>query len=121
MLGLVLLLVYLTSRAKAAPPFQVKIGVSLEGVDPRLGLDTIARVWYETTGERPVFTSSTDDAPGRVNTSLHPSGLAVDIRSVGVTQIQVSTFRSKLVALSSYYQVIPETDHIHVELDLPEF
>lgn len=102
-------------------PLALKPGVSLDGLRPEIisALAIIVRA-YEGVGKTCTVTAGTDGTH-KVG-SLHPRGLALDIRSrdlqaTSALQLQ----RSITAALGKAYDFIVEADHFHVEYDPKEF
>lgn len=97
-----------------------KRGVSPKGLKPQM-IDAlnIARRVYRQNGASLTVTSTTDGRHKK--DSLHYVGLAVDlrIRDIGDTRLEAIYFdlAAALTAISKCFQVILESDHIHVEYD----
>lgn len=79
-----------------------------------MGMVVIESVFRDHGVAEVVFTHICDGA--HMKGSLHPLGLAVDVRIWGVTDLpdMVSDLAK---ALGNEYDVVLETDHIHVEYD----
>ncbi|PHQ68463.1 MAG: hypothetical protein COB92_00595 [Robiginitomaculum sp.] len=79
--------------------------------------DDISEAWAdEAPGVTPVITSGGDGTHS--TNSLHYDGNAVDLRTNNLTQAQTTTVASALsTSLGSDYDVVVESDHIHVEYD----
>lgn len=97
---------------------QIKEGVSIIGLDPKLMMALIIadQVYNDHGIEDCVLTSGTDSKHS--DHSHHYKGLAIDIRT---SNVEVA-MRAPIVAviqkhLGNEYQVILENDHIHVEFD----
>lgn len=59
-----------------------------------------------------------DPAPGRVASSLHPYGLAVDVEPIGnveVDRVSLSEYFKRL--LDPQFDVVYENSHTHIEWD----
>lgn len=104
---------------------RVKPGVSLEGLQPIMLVVAWIYDYLRTAlgwGDGTI-TSGTDQADDvgarRVADTLHARGLAVDLRTVDLSDGQASQLASMLARVLEPYgfQVILERDHIHVELD----
>ena len=106
----------LTKGAKLA--FAVKEGAllpsPLKATTARI-LDVVSSVW-SLNGLTPTVTSGVDGT--HMAQSKHYSGDAIDFRTRDVDPVKlramITTVRSRL---GSDYDVIPETDHLHVEYD----
>lgn len=94
---------------------QLKHGASLEGVNWRMFWAAIvAESIFAQHGSELVITSGTDSKHGA--NSLHYSGLALDFRTWNVNN--VLSLKSDLQqALGDEYDVVVESDHLHVEYD----
>lgn len=94
----------------------IKPGVRVAGLSPEALLAiVVAESVYAESNETCVITSITDGQ--HKAGSLHHTGRAFDLRNPGDTSLVnpiVATLRSRL---GSDYDVIPETDHVHVEHD----
>jgi len=99
---------------------KLKKGVTLNGVQPEIVLaillvrDVLEGMKYDLT-----VTSLTDGLDWRKSSSLHLAGLAFDVRIWDFTEPEelqhvAATFRS---ALGDEFDVVVESDHIHVEFD----
>ena len=98
---------------------KLKDGASLVGVQWQT-FDAAIKVeaCYALCGVETVITSGTDDAAGRLPNSLHPKGLALDFRSYTVpAALRMKLVKNIKAALSADYDVVDESDHIHVEYD----
>ena len=66
-------------------------------------------------------TSTTEQAPGRIENSLHYEGKAFDVRIHRIpetTQIKlVEQLRQALLPIDRNFQVVLKSNHIHIELD----
>lgn len=98
-----------------------KPGVSINGAQPEtvLGIMVVTSVMAEH-GLHAVITSITDDAPGRHPRSLHPAGLAFDLRSWEFSDnperrgAWLTRFEA---ALGPEWDIVDEGDHFHFEFD----
>lgn len=79
-----------------------------------IGMTVIESVYRDHGITQVVFTSICDGA--HMKGSLHPLGLAVDVRIWGVTDLP-ELMEDLRLALGSNYDVVLETDHVHVEYD----
>ena len=98
---------------------RIKQRVDLRGLQPQMVLALIAadRVFACATHEMTV-TSCTDGKHGP--RSLHPSGNAVDIRTVraGIDKGEATFLAHKIRAvLNDQFDVVVEKDHLHIEFD----
>lgn len=94
----------------------IKDGVRLSGLQPE-GIQIIlyaARVW-QWYDERALTVTSAVRDPGPLH-SLHPHGLAVDLRRWTDTDPEQLVYALAMF-LGDDYQVLLESDHIHVEFD----
>ena len=92
-------------------------GVLIEGLSPNMLsiFDDIAEAWSITNVD-PTITSGTDGIHGP--NSLHPGGNAIDLRTYNLTSGQISAVAARLAnRLGADYDVVIESDHIHVEYD----
>lgn len=97
---------------------QIKEGVSLLGLDSKMVLALIIcdQVYHDHGIEDCVLTSGTDSKHGEH--SHHYKGLAIDIRTRNVEpnkRAPIVTVIQKQLGIE--YQVVLESDHIHVEYD----
>lgn len=95
---------------------RIKDGVRLNGLRPE-AIQIIlaaARVWQWYDEPELVVTSAVRD-PGPVQ-SLHPHGLAVDLRR-WTNEDPEQLVKALAMYLGGDYQVLLESDHIHVEYD----
>jgi len=100
----------------------LKAGVSLRNLQPQALLAAIVAdqvfaahaVWHPG-GERLCVITSANDSKHKPN-SLHPKGLALDIRTRTVANAEVL---AEIIGhhLGPDFDVIAESDHIHVEWD----
>ncbi len=101
---------------------QIKAGVDIRGMQPQvvLAMVTADRI-YEEAGRELVVTSVCDGKHGEG--SLHYSGSAFDLRTTaaGIPAEAVQRIAAKLrAALGAQFDVVVESDHIHVEFDPKE-
>jgi hypothetical protein len=100
----------------------IKAGVDLRGLAPQMAVAyTIAqRVYSEQAGVACVITSASDGKHGP--NSLHYQGKALDLRTRTLRPEQVHpVFMALKDALHpGGFDVVLETDHIHVEFDWKE-
>jgi hypothetical protein len=101
---------------------QLKNGVTLNGVKgPMLFALGVAKTVYATFGSDLVVTSTTDGehAGDGSGNSLHPSGLAADLRTHDFTAAIATNVATALRTILSPFgfDVVLESDHIHVEYD----
>lgn len=92
-----------------------KKGVKVQGIRPELILAIIvADGVYASLGQELVITSLLDGTHS--NTSLHYTGCGVDFRTRFFTQEEAEKARNDISArLTSDYDVILESNHIHLE------
>lgn len=94
---------------------RLKPGVSIAGLRPELAIALhIAEAVYEDHGSELVITAGTDGthSPG----SLHYVGLAVDLRTTNVPSGRLDSIVNGLRdALGAEFDVVKESDHIHLE------
>lgn len=102
-----------------------KAGVRLERVHylTIYGMAVADLMQQQLLGAEATVTSVQDggDSWGaaRVAGSLHPGGMAFDLRTRDMDPGTVAAFAQRLQAqLGGYFQVLVEADHIHVELNL---
>jgi len=99
----------------------IKPGVDLRGIQPQMSVAyTIAAiVFWEQAGSACWITSATDSIHGM--NSLHPKGLALDLRTKHLRAEQVHpVFMALKTALGEQFDVVLEADHIHIEFDPKE-
>jgi len=97
------------------PIKQIKDGAKVNGlrVEILLAFD-IAHTIFSSYGVDTVMTEGTGGTHGKA--SLHYVGLAIDLRTRDLTPTQQLEARDKLaIALGAQYDVILESDHIHIE------
>lgn len=123
------------SRPQQTPPKQVgryspskkrlamylKKGVSLRGLSPEIIPALV--ILSDLTGGDYVVTSGTEPAPGRIPTSLHPLGLAIDVR-VPTLEDEIGlrtsdTFKSVVSNAfeNTEYDLVWYDSHVHIEFD----
>lgn len=93
----------------------LKSGVKIQGISTELlfALNVAGRV-YESYGHEVTITSLLDGKHSK--TSLHYSGNAADLRTRDLGTTSASDVRNSIKErLGIDYDVILETDHIHVE------
>lgn len=96
-------------------PIKLKSGVSLLGIQPQIVLAIlIAESCFQ--GQTMTVTSVTDHAVGRSKSSRHKSGLAFDLRTYNLQSPEL-TAESIRDSLGNEFDVVLESDHIHVEWD----
>jgi len=98
--------------------FSLKDGVSLHGLTPEMAasLYPIARV-YKSLSYNFVITSANDGK--HMDGSKHPQGDAIDTRiwDVPNKDAQIKLVAALAEALGPDFDVILESDHIHIERD----
>ncbi|MBA1447075.1 MAG: hypothetical protein M3H12_04465 [Chromatiales bacterium] len=101
---------------------KIKDGVVLAGLDPRMRLVlVVADNLWRLLGHDLVVTAGTDGTHSAG--SLHYFGLAVDLRTRYFSDnggLAASPLRQILRAVDKRFDVVVETNHIHVELDALE-
>ena len=116
----IVLLLILARRASATTiggDVQIKPGVNLAGLQPQMVLAlNVADDVYRSRGHVLTITSANDSQ--HMDSSLHYSGFAVDLRTKDLPPADVPEIAEAIKAqLGSQYDVIQEMDHIHVEFD----
>lgn len=99
----------------------IKAGVDLRGLQPQMAVAyTIAAiVFWEKAGASCWITSASDSTHGP--NSLHYKGKALDLRTKHLRSEQVHPVYTELkAALGGQFDVVLESDHIHVEFDPKE-
>jgi hypothetical protein len=99
----------------------IKDGVDLRGLQPQMAVAyTIAAVvFWEQAGASCWITSGSDGKHG--HTSLHYKGKALDLRTKHLRPEQVHpVWKALKAALGTQFDVVLESDHIHVEFDPKE-
>jgi len=98
---------------------RLKAGVDLRGVQPEILIAiVVADGVYSEAGHDAVITAVRDGK--HKDGSLHYRGQAFDLRTVaaGMSPEKSERIASKLrAALGPQFEVVVETDHIHVEFD----
>lgn len=97
-----------------------KRGVTLNGVQPETVLAIqLAATIVEDLGGRFVITSLTDGKEWRSPNSLHVPGLAFDVRiwDFPTQEDQLNLVEKLREALGGEFDVVLESDHIHIEFD----
>ena len=94
---------------------QLKKGVKVQGIRPELIIAIIvADGVYTSLGQELVITSLLDGTHS--NTSLHYTGCGLDIRINYFTPTEAKKARNDITGrLTSDYDVILESNHIHIE------
>lgn len=96
---------------------RIKPGVALLGMRPEILLAVIAAepIWYQM-GTDLTITSCTEGVHSKG--SRHYSGLAIDLRTRGLSNEQAKRAAKLLAdALGDNFDVVLEETHIHVEFD----
>lgn len=99
----------------------IKPGVDLRGLAPQLVLAYVVAldVYREKVGLPCVITSASDGKHGP--NSLHYSGKALDLRTNSLRPDQIHpVYLALKTALGEQFDVVLESDHIHVEFDPKE-
>lgn len=98
----------------------IKAGVDLRGLTPQMAVAyTIACTVYQRHNYDCVITSGSDGKHGP--NSLHYSGKALDLRTNNLRSESVHPIYLKLKqALGEQFDVVLESDHIHLEWDPKE-
>ena len=93
----------------------IKDGVSISGIKaPMVTAIAITDSYFSSIHNVLTITSGTEGKHKKG--SLHPDGLAIDIRSnslSGITKAEVAAALQE--RLGAQFDVIAETDHIHIE------
>ena len=93
----------------------------IEGITQHMvnTFEHIARAFQNhAPGVTPTITSGTEEAPGRLEDSLHYSGNAIDIRDSDLSQEQQNAIISELRGtLGPDYDFEDKSNHIHIEYD----
>lgn len=99
---------------------KIKPGARLLGIRPEMAIAaTVAESIYRKHGAELTITSCIDGKHTRA--SKHYSGCAIDCRINDTPAAAVAAIASDLVAaLAGDFDVIKETDHIHIEFDPKE-
>lgn len=93
---------------------------TVNGVQPEIVVAMmVASTVFAEWGLTMTVTSLTDGAEWRSPRSLHPSGLAFDIRvwDLKTDLKRIAMVRALQKALGDEFDVVDEGDHIHVEFD----
>ena len=99
-----------------------KEGVSNKGLVPKIyqAIFEAAKVLNSKNFHLTV-TSTTEEAEGRLEDSLHYEGKAFDIRTARMPETTslkiVEELRKALLPIDRNFQVIWKSNHIHIELD----
>lgn len=101
----------------------IKLGVDLRGLAPQMAVAfTIACAVYQKNTGNPyacVITSGSDGKHGP--NSLHYQGKALDLRiNTIMPEIRQTVVKELKWALGEQFDVVLESDHIHVEFDPKE-
>jgi len=97
-----------------------KKGITFKGVKPEIAVAIpIAATVVESLGGRFVITSLSGGEDWRSPRSLHPRGYAFDIRIWDFPSLesQRNLVRALQDALGDEFDVVLESDHIHIEFD----
>lgn len=105
-----------TSPAERVNMISIKHGVSLRKLQPQmsLALPVVAAV-YTKYGYDTVITSGDDGRHS--NVSLHYDGDALDFRTRDCKLADLGPITAELRAALPGYDVVCESDHIHIEYD----
>ena len=99
----------------------IKAGVDLRGISPQIAIAYCIASWVYSnkTGQRCVITSGTDGKHGP--NSLHYKGMALDLRTSNLKPGDVHpVYMTLREALGEQFDVVLETDHLHIEFDPKE-
>ena len=98
----------------------IKRGVDLRGLSPQMAIAyTIAALIYAGHGKRCRITSGVEGKHGP--NSLHYKGQALDLGTRDYQeQLQVMIRDELREALGEQFDVVLESDHIHLEWDVPD-
>ena len=102
---------------------KVKEGVILEGLKIEIleVMPLIDRICKSQVNKEMTVTEGMDTI-GRKKTSLHHLGYAIDIRIRDLTSWQIADLTAIIVKslklISQYYDIVLESDHIHIEYDI---
>ncbi len=96
---------------------RLKSSVKLEGLQPQILLAVmVANEVYRQHGKELVITSCNDSRHGE--NSIHYKGNAVDIRTLYFEyQEKLEVYREIGKRLTADFDVVVESDHIHIEYD----
>jgi len=98
----------------------LKVHPSLKGMKPEMtGAFSIIDKTFESFGYEAILTSGTEGVHSP--NSLHPKGLATDWRTkhmrIDLLQTLASRLKKNLGGDHSEYDVVLESDHVHIEFD----
>lgn len=99
----------------------IKSGVDLRGISPQMAIAyTVAcAVYMERAGVHCWITSASDGKHGL--NSLHYKGQALDLRTNSLAPERAMAVHASLkAALGDQFDVVLESDHIHLEYDPKE-
>jgi hypothetical protein len=99
----------------------IKASVDLRGITPQMAIAyTIAcHIYWERCQVRCVITSASDGVHGP--NSLHYKGKALDLRTNNIPRHALPALHADLkTALGPQFDVVLESDHIHLEHDVKE-
>jgi hypothetical protein len=99
---------------------KLKPGIIMDGIQPPMlrACAIIDEIYMRIARHEVTLTSLKDTDPGRVEDTLHNSGLAGDFRTRDVTPSErVLILDVMRWALSPPYEIYDEGDHFHVEHD----
>lgn len=101
---------------RARPAFAIKAGATLSTRPEIVFARSIVATVYRAHGYTLTVTSGIDSKHGAQ--SLHDQGLAEDYRTREIAAVTVASMASEIRArLGAAYDVIVESDHLHVEFD----
>lgn len=106
------------------PKLILKYSCRIAGIIPEISvaISITYSVWFSLglPGNCRI-TSGTDDAPGRLDDSLHKKGKAFDLGIWEIPPIIQNGLKIDLeTSLGPEFDVVLEKDHIHIEFDPPE-
>lgn len=96
----------------------IKAGVDLRGISPQIAVAyTVAcAIYMERAGIHCWITSASDGKHGP--NSLHYKGQALDLRTSSLSgALAIAVHASLKAALGEQFDVVLESDHIHLEFD----
>lgn len=100
--------------------YSLKQGVTVGGVQPEtvVAMNVVGNI-FARRKKTMVVTSLTDGAEWRTKQSLHPKGYAFDLRIWDFPTLadQEALVEEIALALGDEYDVVLESDHIHIEFD----
>lgn len=111
-LRLVLVVLVLALPARAHVQLKPSAGIGCLEPPMVVALVVAADVYHEA-GERLVVTSACDPTDARRPDSLHPYGLAMDLRLPSDLRV----LDRLALLLGPNFDVVPEPDHVHLEYD----